>query len=458
MRVTLLSIIWIVVFNMPLTAVAATQKQTDVDALHIELQQLRQEYETRLSELEKRVAAAEQQAETPPAVPVVPAGAMAMPAAASMESVGINSTLFNPAMGVIFQGHVWGYRRDPKQFKIAGFPLGGEAGPVSEGLGVGETEIDLSANVDDKFTAWLTLPVTVKNSGASIDIEEAWIETTAMPAGFAARFGRMFSGIGYLNSRHSHTWDFIDQPLPYQAFLGDQYLDDGLQIRWLAPTDLYLELGAEIMRGSNYPADGATESGFGTRSVYAHAGGDVGASSSWLAGLSYLHAGSAARASGDADSLLFFTGNTDLVIADFIWKWAPQGNWRQKNFKLQSEFLWRQERGDYRLPPATGVRLPYDNDQYGWYIQAIYQPFQRWRFGARYDMLSADNPGPLFAGTDLQPLGRDPKRFSIMTDWSNSEFSRLRFQYTHDESGLLKNDQWGLQYIYSIGAHGAHTF
>jgi hypothetical protein len=42
--------------------------------------------------------------------------------------------------------------------------------------------------------------------------------------------------------------------------------------------------------------------------------------------------------------------------------------------------------------------------------------------------------------------------------WSNSEFSRLRFQYEHDRSGALDDDQFALQYIFSIGAHGAHNF
>jgi hypothetical protein len=52
----------------------------------------------------------------------------------------------------------------------------------------------------------------------------------------------------------------------------------------------------------------------------------------------------------------------------------------------------------------------------------------------------------------------DPKRFSLMADWSNSEFSRLRLQYTKDDAGLVSDYQWGLQYVYSIGAHGAHSF
>ena len=49
-------------------------------------------------------------------------------------------------------------------------------------------------------------------------------------------------------------------------------------------------------------------------------------------------------------------------------------------------------------------------------------------------------------------------RYSLMADWSNTEFSRLRLQYTRDESGLETSNQWGLQYILSIGAHGAHAF
>jgi hypothetical protein len=49
-------------------------------------------------------------------------------------------------------------------------------------------------------------------------------------------------------------------------------------------------------------------------------------------------------------------------------------------------------------------------------------------------------------------------RYSLMTDWSNSEFSRLRLQYTRDEAGPADENQWGLQYILSIGAHGGHSF
>ena len=242
----------------------------------------------------------------------------------------------------------------------------------------------------------------------------------------------------------------------YKTFLGGRYIDDGLQLRWLAPTDLYIELGAEILRGDRYPAGGAGRSGFGSHSFHARTGGDVGFSNSWQTGLSYLQFDAVERASGDEDNPLLFTGQSDLVIAEFVWKWAPNGNNRQRNFVFQAEYMWRNEDGSYDVPDR-GV-LPYDTDQQGLYLQVVYQPFPRWRFGARYDRLSSDNPGLIYTDTVLMPAESDPRRYSVMADWSNSEFSRLRLQYTLDQASYEDDKQWGLQYIFSIGAHGAHSF
>lgn len=434
-----------------LWATSVSAQQTEIDALRAEVEALRADYEARIEELERRIAVAEQNARQ--------ASAMAQqPAATSMAAAGATgaSSAFNPAIGVIFQGTAWHHSADTDAYVVPGIPFGGEAGLIDDGLALGETEISINANVDDKFTAWLTAPIAIEDGEAAVEVEEAWIETTAMPAGLAVRFGRFYSGIGYLNEKHLHSWDFADQPLPYQAFLGDQYLDDGVRLRWIAPTDMYVELGAEWMNGGRYPAGGSDNSGFGSNTLFAKIGGDIGTGSSWLAGLAWLDASSLDRPSGPEDDPLLFNGDSTLVIANFVWKWAPNGNWRQRNFVLQSEVFWRSEDGDFALPGASP--LPYDADQTGWYLQAVYQPFPRWRFGGRIDGLSADSPGPAFDGTLLDPDGDDPMRYSLMADWSNTEFSRLRLQYTRDESGLDPSNQWGLQYILSIGAHGAHAF
>ncbi len=453
-------ILWAVILPLSFPVWSQDQQANEIDALRSELVQLRVDYEERIKNLEHRLDLAEQKAEQATMEAAQATLAVREPAPApavvAERSVAVAGNAFNPALGVIFQGQAWAYDKNPEDYYIPGFPLGGEAGLAPEGLGLAETEININANVDDKFTAWLTVPLVLDDGKAGVEIEEAWVETLKLPAGLSLRMGRFFSNIGYLNSRHAHTWDFADQPLAYRAFLGSQYLDDGLQIRWLAPTDFYLELSGELLRGDRYPAGGAANSGFGSYTLAAHTGGDIGFSSSWLSGLSWLHGKSDGRESGPGNDPLVFFGDTDILIADFVWKWAPNGNSRQRNFKFQAEYLLRREDGEY-VSSAT-LPSPWKTDQQGWYAQAIYQPWPRGRIGARIERLSSDKPLPVFTGTVLDPQGENPTRFSLMVDWSNSEFSRLRLQYNQDKSGVETDHQFALQYIYSIGAHGAHTF
>lgn len=47
-------------------------------------------------------------------------------------------------------------------------------------------------------------------------MEEAFIQTTALPHGLRVKAGRCLSNIGYLNDQHAHTRDFVDVPLAYQ--------------------------------------------------------------------------------------------------------------------------------------------------------------------------------------------------------------------------------------------------
>jgi hypothetical protein len=363
---------------------SAQANDTEIEALRTALDELRADYDARIAELERRLAVAEQNAPQASYEAVQPA-----PQPQSTYSTG--NSAFNPAIGVVFQGFLNANEGEPGE---------------EEGFAVGETELIMNANVDDKFAAYLTAALAFEDGESELEIEEAWVETTALPAGFGARFGRMFSGIGYLNAKHSHTWDFTDMPLPYQAFLDGRYVDNGIRVSWLAPTDLYLSLAGEVMQGEGDP------SGLGAYTLFANVGGDMGTDHSWLAGMSRL----------DQDF------GQELTSAHFVWKWAPNGNWKQRNFVFQTEYFENELLG---------------TDE-GWYAQAVFQPVPRWRVGARMDSLRID--------------GEDPKRQSLMVDWSNSEFSRLRLQFTNDQTGPADLSEWSLQYIHSIGAHGAHTF
>lgn len=358
----------------------------------------------------------------------------------------ISSNEFNPAISLILTGTYSQFSNDPDSYYIPGFALAEETDPGKEGFSLGESELNISANVDDLFYGHITIALTPEQE---VEIEEAYFETLGLGAGFTFKGGRFFSGIGYLNQQHAHSRDFVDQPLVYRAMLGNQLSDDGLQIRWLAPTDTYLEFGIEGLRGEGFPAANAANQGRGTVTAFAHVGDDLGQSHSWQAGLSLVDAEADNRETGVPAEV--FTGDSQIVIADFVWKWAPQGNPKQKNLKLQAEYFSRDEKGLYQ-------GNNYAAEQSGYYLQAVYQFMPKWRAGLRYDALNADDPGPAFAGTALDTMGHDPKRWSIMFDWSRSEFSRLRLQYNRDDSSPDQDQQIYLQYVMSLGAHGAHRF
>ena len=367
---------------------------------------------------------------------------------------------FNPDISLILAGQYAGVSNDPATYIVPGFPLGPETAPASRGLSLAESELVMSANIDDLFYGQFTAAVSPAND---IAVEEAFVQTLALGHGLTVRAGRFYSGIGYLNGQHPHSWDFVDTALPYRALLANQYGDDGARVTWVAPTDLYLELGGEWLRGASYPAGGDGNNGQGVTTLFAHAGGDVGASHAWRAGLSWLRAHAAQRLSGDLDTAPdAFTGESRVAIADLVWKWAPNGNPKQRNLKLQAEVLWRDEDGtwtsDARAIHGAPVADAYASTQSGWYVQSVYQFIPAWRVGLRYDQLRSHD---IQAGANaalFEPQGHTPRRASLMLDWSHSEFSRVRVQWTRDRSSPDTGRELFVQYIMSLGAHGAHAF
>ena len=383
---------------------------------------------------------------------------LALAANTYAAGAGQGSNAFNPDIGLIMNGTYGQFSNDPGDYAISGFPLGGESDPGARGFAIGESELAISSNIDPDWYGMFTYSIAGDDSAGA---ENAYVQTTSLGHGLTVKFGRFFSGIGYLNEQHAHTWDFADTALAYRALLGTQFGGDGLQVRWLAPTDLFTEAGAEMFHGDAFPAGGSANNGRGAWTAYVHFGDDVGDSNSWRAGLSYLSAKSDNRETGTPDPATnhgdVFTGTSKVMIADFVWKWAPHGNPYNKNFKLQAEFLRSSNDGDF-TPAGSNTVTAYSATPNGWYVQGVYQFMPRWRVALRHDQLSADDPGAAFAGTVLDSQGHDPKRNSVMVDYANSEFSRLRLQFNSDQSQPDTNNEWFLQYTMSLGAHGAHIF
>lgn len=383
-------------------------------------------------------------------------------AAQSAKQPAGNTTThnFNPAISVILSGTYANLSKNPETWRLKGFvPSGDEIGPGERSFSLGESEIGLSANIDPYFFGSAVFAISGDNEIAA---EEAFIQTTALPDGWKIKAGRFFSGLGYLNEQHAHTWDFMDAPLAYQGMVGGQYGQEGVQAKWLAPTDQFIELGVEAGNGSRFPGTSRNRNGSGSAVVFAHTGGDLGSSHSWRAGASYLHTKAQDRAWTDPQDERLnhaFTGTSKLWVLDGVWKWAPNGNATQTNLKLQGEYFRRTENGTAVFDVDSAANADaYRTAQSGWYVQGVYQFAPRWRAGMRFDQLSS---GTIEAGsnTALVEAPSKPKRTSVMLDWSLSEFSKIRMQYSHDQSRVDTGDrQLFVQYQMSLGAHGAHSY
>jgi hypothetical protein len=461
-------------FVAAMTIAVAAQASPGHAAVSPEIQQLRDEvaalqrdYETRIGALEARLNAAE--AAVANAVPTEPAPFVQQPVPQARG--GSSGNEFNPAASLILTGTYGHLSEDPANYQIGGFvPSNGDVGPPGRSFRVGESELTLSANIDPYFSGYF---VGAFNGDDGTSVEEAYVSHVGLIPGGTIRFGRYLSDFGYINAVHAHAWDFVDAPLALQAFFGGQLKQDGVQLRWVAPTTLFVEFGAEFGLGNQFPGTDRDRNDANSMLAFAHLGGDVGFSHSFLIGATAYRSKASQRTYEDLDEFGTqvtdaFTGDTDMWGLDLVWKWAPDGNPAVHNFKLQAEYFHRNENGSltFDLDGPQDSTGSYNSDQYGWYAQAVYQFMPRWRIGARYDYLDSGSTaiGLVHTGTlpstDFPILANhDPRRTTTMIDFSPSEFSRLRVQYAWDKARFTNtDDELLLQYIMSLGAHGAHKF
>jgi hypothetical protein len=431
-------------------AVPAAWAQQSLPEMREELKKLQQ----RIDELEGRVKDAE---------------SSATQAAAQASNRPQSESALNPAVSVILNGVYANLSRDPVSYRINGFvPTMGDVAPTTRGFSLGESELAIFANIDPWFRGTLIASISPDND--TIGVEEGYIQTLALPRGFTIKAGRFFSAVGYQNQIHAHAWDFTDAPLAMRVFLGGQLNEDGIQFRWVAPTPLYWDFGTELGRGRAFPASLSESGKNGPRSLnfFTHLGGDIGQSIGWQTGLSYLRTNPSDRAFGDPTAGVTdsFTGTSRLWVASGILKWAPNGNPTYSNFKLQGEYFRRKEEGTLVFDSAgAALANGLSSRQSGWYAQGVYQFRPQWRVGYRYDRLDSgtvnvDTSASGLTAADFPILAAyKPKKHSLMVDWSASEFSRIRLQFARDYSRMGEPDnQVFLQYIMSLGAHGAHTF
>lgn len=393
--------------------------------------------------------------------------------------------------------------------------------PKQRGFTVQNLETVFEGKIDPYLRGQANIVLQIDPGGETIiEAEEAYLETMSLPWNMQIKAGQYFTEFGRLNPSHPHSWDFVDQPLVNNRFLGpDGIRNPGARLSWLTPTPFYSEffLGmqnsqgetATSFRSAGGHSHGGEEEEGALPFAYRHPDNDRGVhgfddmlfapryavsfdvteSQTVLMGASALFGPNSSGQSGDTD--------TQIYGMDFKWKWkSPNHNGGFPFVSWQTEVMLRKFRvgafdwdeegnlgdGDDNTFPdegvlvnsATGLPAVLGREtltDYGFYSQFSYGFKKGWVAGLRFDYLNgdrgdyeklqlilADNAGGgEAAGLDPQRLRR--WRISPNMTWYPSEFSKIRLQYNYDDRQKLGVDHsvW-LQFEFLLGSHSAHKF
>lgn len=390
---------------------AASAQQNDPQQLRQDLEKLRQEFEAirdsygqRLAALEAKLAAAE----TAPQPAAAPAPAPITGAQAPTGTA--RSKIFNPDIAVIgnFLGAVGTNDVDP-----------------APALQLDEAEATFQAIVDPYARADFFLAA----SPEGVEIEEAFLTLTSLPGGLLAKVGKMKQQVGKVNTLHPHALSWADRPLANVNLLGGEegLADSGISVSKLILNPLlFLEATGEIYQGNSGIFESHTRSDVswvarlrGYRDISESTNVDVGAS----------------FARGHNDAGPDFT--TRLMALDATVRYRPLRRAIYRRFMGRTELFWSRREQDGGAVPAFGM-----------YVSGDYQFARRWFAGARYDWSER--------AYDDRLADKGPSL--LLTYWP-SEFSQVRTQYRRINfaEGTTSNELL-FQFLFSIGAHGAHVF
>ncbi len=397
----------------------------EIARIRRELDTLRQDYGSRMTALEARLAAVEPApppapaptAEPPrapePATAAVPPGAAAEGGPSALPVYGggaAGSKVFNPDIAVI--GDFIG-------------AAGRSPGSGEPSLEMHESELSFQAVVDPYARA--DFFITFGPDGAGV--EEGFITFPTLPGGLLLKVGKMRDAFGKVDSQHNHVLPFIDRPLLSKNLLGgeDALADSGISIARLIPNPwLFLEATGQVFRGES------TVFKAPTRADLAYVGHlrayqDLSESTNIDVG------GSAAYGHNGVG----LDTTTRLLGVDATLRYRPLRRSIYTHLLVRGELAWSRRQDLAASPTAVGG--------YG-YLE--YQFGRRWFAGVRYDD----------AGRADAPAVRDRGGSFILTYWP-SEFSQVRAQFRHTSFGDRPTaDELLFQFIYAIGAHGAHPF
>ncbi len=283
-----------------------------------------------------------------------------------------------------------------------------------------EFELNLQSALDPFSSTKWTLSV----NDEGVDVEEGYIDYSALGHGLTLTAGKFRQSFGVLNRWHGHALPQVDYPLVIQNYLGAEGLaQTGLSLDWVLPHG-WADTNSLTVQVTDASADVFGGKDFKHLSTLAHL------SNYWdLSPSTYFELGLSGVDGETAEG-----GTARVWGSDLTLDWAPPGRAKYREVRWRTE-LMRSERDD-----ATGLR----QDAWGGYSYLEGLLTRNLWAGVRYDRV--EDP--------LDP-GRVREAIVPYVTWWQSEFVRLRGEYRMFDEGLGAGNQnaFTLQLTWAAGPH-----
>ena len=330
--------------------------------------------------------------------------------------------------------------------------------PAKTGFNVQELEVSLQAVVDPYLRADIFL--TIPNLGG-LEVEEAVVTTTSLPANLQVRAGIFRADIGRQNPQHLHLQDFTRRPVSNALFLGvDGLRAPGLEINWLVPRiPFYLLLSASAFSVEPAEADQPLQTfGGGARYDFAYLGTarlffPLGEATSLFVSGSYAHGKTSQLSTQNPRLPAGTTAPTPTAYDnwyDNLYSASTYLKWKPPNTAVTyASIAWTTEYFLRHIPDLViaGVRRP--QLEGGLYSQIVIQMARRWFLGLRGEVLgipSGDN------------VTREYGAATSLTLFLSEFFQMRAYGEARFPAGRPAQGTAFLQLQAAIGAHGAHPF
>jgi TolA-binding protein len=345
----------------------------------------------------------------------------------------------------------------------------GDHDPQQRGFNARNIELAFDGAVDPYFEGFANIVFKLDNDNeTSVEVEEAFMQTTSLPFNLQLKGGQFFAAFGRLNPTHPHTWDFADTPLVNGLFLGPDGLRGvGAQASWTLPLPWYSQLifASQNGRGStgfSFRNPGDDGMFFDRITTDREARGlqdfvwiprfensvNLSDTQTVLAGVSGAFGSNETGANS----------RTQIYGGDLLYKWKSSHAEGGFPFvKWQTEFMYRRFEAGHGANNSFPVAETFHD--WGLYSQVLWGFKKGWVAGIRGDYVHMQN-SDFTDDSDRQSRSR----ISANLTWYPTEFSKLRLQYNHDfleENFFLSErevDSLFLRFEFILGAHGAHKF